>query len=337
MHHLLTRKALGAALALGLLAVTTLLHADPPAKTYRIGAAVYGLKGEFVQAWIKELKKHPSIVSGQVKLTVFDANYDQITQDRQVDEMIVQKFDAILLDAVDSNASKPFIHRAVVAGIPVVGSNAPLTSDEIVSYIGSDDKEAGRRETQALIDKLGGKGNLVAFQGPIGQLSAIQRWDGAKEIIAKYPGVKTLTVKTANWSRAEAMTLMQNWLTAYPGQINGVVGGNDEMALGAIAAMRSQGIDPKTVPSVGIDGVHDALTAVKQGVMVMSVAQDAHAQSQGALDIALRKLEGPSYKPLSDIWSNGTLTWNDGQDKYYHVPWTFVTTANVDEVLAARK
>ncbi len=149
--------------------------------------------------------------------------------------------------------------------------------------------------------------------------------------------MKVLAVKTANWSRAEAMTLMQNWLTAFPGQINGVIGGNDEMALGAIAAMRSQGIDPKTVPSVGIDGVHDALTAVKKGEMVISVAQDAHAQSQGALDIALRKLIGPSYKPQSDIWSNGTLTWNDGQDKYYNVPWRYVTADNVDQALASRK
>jgi ribose transport system substrate-binding protein/putative xylitol transport system substrate-binding protein len=277
------------------------------------------------------------VVNGQAKLTVFDANYDQLTQDRQFDEMIVQKFDAILLDAVDSNASTALIHRAVAAGIPVVGSNAPLQSQEIVSYIGSDDTAAGRKEGEVLAQALGGKGNIVGFQGPIGQLSSLQRWDGAKESLAKNPGIKVLEVKTANWSRAEAMTLMQNWLTAHPGQINGVIGGNDEMALGAIAAMRSQGVDPKKVPSVGIDGVYDALMAVKKGDMILSIAQNAHAQSQGALDIALRKLIGEGYQPLSDIWKDGTLTWNDGQDKFYPVPWKFVTKENVDAVLATRQ
>ena len=77
--------------------------------------------------------------------------------------------------------------------------------------------------------------------------------------------VKVLVMKTANWSRAEALSLMENWLTAHPGKINGVIGQNDEMALGAIEAIKAKGLAPKSIPVAGIDGVTDAIKAVKTG------------------------------------------------------------------------
>lgn len=326
---------LGCAAAVALAAGTS---AAAEAKTYRIGAAVYGVKGEYVQHWVNEIQKHPAVKSGMAKVTVFDGNYDQLTQDRQFDEMIAQHYDAIIFIAIDSNAGAALVHRAVAAGIPVIGSNSPVKSDEMTSYIGSNDVKAGEDEANAVIEKLGGKGSVVVFQGPVGQLGSIQRWEGNQKALAAHPEVKLLEHNTANWSRAEALNLMQNWLTAHPGQIKGVIGENDEMALGAIAAMRSQGVDPKTVPTAGVDGLHDAMTAVKKGYMVLSIAQDAHTQSQGALDLALRKLVGASYKPESDCWTTyPSMKWDDGQDKKYDVPWTYVTASNVDGILAKGK
>ncbi|MCQ8279614.1 substrate-binding domain-containing protein [Acetobacteraceae bacterium KSS8] len=304
------------------------------AKTYRIGVAMYGLKGEFAQSWVNEAKKHPAIKDGTATLTVFDGNYDQLTQDRQFDEMIAQHYDAIIFDPIDSNAGGALVARAEKAGIPVIGSNGPVKAANEAAYIGSDDVKAGEDEAKAVIDKMGGKGNVVILQGPVGQLGSIQRYEGNQKALAAAPGIHLLEKNTANWSRAEALNLMQNWLTAHPGQINGVIGENDEMALGAIAAMRSQGIDPATVPTAGIDGVHDAMVAVSKGYMVLSIKQDAFTQAQGAVDLALRHIIGDSYKPLSTCWTMyPSMKWDNGEGKLYNVPWTYVTKANVQQFL----
>jgi len=193
-------------------------------------------------------------------------------------------------------------------------------------------------EAEAVIKGIGGKGNVVIIEGPIGQSAQIERRKGNLLALANAPEVKVLEMKTANWSRAEALSLMENWLTAHPNQISGVIGQNDEMALGAIEAMKAAGIDPKSMPTAGIDGVTDALLAVKRGEMV-SILQDSTGQSQGALDIALRQLVGPSYTPESEIWAQygADMPWHDGMDSLYNVPWTPVTAQNVDKLLASRQ
>ena len=328
------RKTLLCCAAALALTVSAALPSQSMARTWRIGAAVYGVKGEYVQAWVNQIMQHPSVKSGAAKVTVFDGNYDQLTQDRQFDEMIAQHFDAIIFIPIDSNAGGALAARAAKAGIPVFGSNGPLKAGNEISYIGSDDVKGGEDEAAAVIKKMGGKGNVVVFQGPVGQLGSIQRWEGNQKALAAAPDVHVLERNTANWSRAEALNLMQNWLTSHPGQINGVIGENDEMALGAIAAMRSQGVDPAKVPNAGIDGVHDAMVAVNKGYLVLSIKQDAHTQAQGALDLVLRRLEGPGYKPQSDCWTTyPSMKWDDGQDKMYNVPWTYVTKANVAQFL----
>jgi putative xylitol transport system substrate-binding protein len=131
---------------------------------------------------------------------------------------------------------------------------------------------------------------------------------------------------------------MQNWLTGHPGQINGIIGENDEMALGAIKALQAANIDPASMAIAGIDGVSDAINAVKDGQMA-SILQDANAQAQGALDLALRAKLGSSYQPQSSIWKQyaDKMTWDDGTAKNYAVPWTVVTKGNADQLLAARR
>lgn len=304
-------------------------------KTFKIGAAVYGLKGEFVQSWANALKEHPAIKNGMVKLTIFDGNYDALTQNNQFDTMITQKFDAILFIPIDIDAGASAVEKASEAKIPVIGSNTRVNSDKLTAYVGSDDVISGGMEADVVVDELKGKGNIVIFEGPIGQSSQIERGKGNMLTLAKHPDIKVLEMKTANWSRAEAMSLMENWLTAHQGKINGVIGQNDEMALGAIEALKSYGVDPKSIPIVGIDGVADAVQAVKRGEMRVSILQDARAQSHGALDVALRHLVGADYKPLSPVWEQykDQMPWKDGMEKTYNVPWTPITSDNVDSFL----
>lgn len=328
LQRLFLATLLAAFLPVGLYAAKT----DKPVK---VGAAVYGLKGEFVKVWTQWLQQHPAVKSGEVKLTIFDGRYDLNVQNDQFDTMIVQKYDAIIFIPIDLKGAAGAVARAHAAGIPVIGSNGRVESPLLTSYIGSDDIVAGEMEAVSVFERMGGKGNVVVLEGPIGQSGQVERRKGIEKALAKYPDIKVLEWKTANWSRAEGIALMENWLTAYPGKINGIIGENDEMALGALLAVKMAGLKVADFPTAGIDGVADAITAVENNEMV-SILQDAKTQAHGALDVALRAVKGPGYKPQSDIWAyyGDKMPWNDGTDRYYNVPWTVVTKENAAEIRA---
>lgn len=325
-------------LMIALASATALLASSAMAQEkIKIGAAPYGLNAEFMQIWAAALQEHPAVKSGEVELTVFDGRYDALVQQDQFKTMVTQKYNAIIFAPIDVDAGAAAVQSAADAGIPVVGSNTRVNSDLLASYVGSDDTISGYMEAKTVLDKIGCKGNVVILEGPVGQSAQISRLEGNKKALAECPDVKILEDQTANWSRAEAQTLMENWLTAHPKQINGVIGQNDEMALGAIEAIKAAGLDTKSFAIAGIDGITDALYAVKNGEMT-SILQDARAQAQGALDLAIFNAKKGDYKPQSDIWATyKDMPWKDGKEKIYNVPWTPVTAENVDKLLATRK
>lgn len=270
--------------------------------TYKIGAAVYGLKAEYMRLWTTALERHPDVVNGTIEITVFDGQYDASVQQSQFETMATQGFDGIIFVPIDIEAGAAAVATADAEGIPVVGSNTRVNSNKLASYVGSNDVLSGEMEALSVLESMNGKGNVVIIEGPIGQSAQIERREGNMKALEKYPDVKLLEMQTANWSRAEALDLMENWLNAYPGQINGVIGQNDEMALGAIQAIEQAGLDIDDFPVAGIDGVTDAMLAVKENKMV-SILQDATAQAQGALDVLMSRIVGADYVPKADVWS----------------------------------
>lgn len=302
----------------------------------KIGAAVYGLNAEFMQLWAAAAQNHPAVKQGLVDLTVFDGRYDALVQQDQFETMITEGYDAIIFVPIDIEAGASAVDTAAEAGIPVFGSNTRVNSDKLSAYVGSDDVQSGYMEAKYVLDKIGCKGNVVIIEGPIGQSAQIQRLEGNEKALAECPDVTVLEQQTANWSRAEAQTLMENWLTAHGDEIDGVIGQNDEMALGAIEAIKSQNMPVTDFAIAGIDGVTDALRSVKAGDMA-SILQDGAAQAQGAVDLAIAAIQ-PDYQPMSDIWAKyPDMPWADGKSKEYNVPWTPVTAENVDALLAERQ
>lgn len=304
-------------------------------KTYRVGAAVYGLQGEYMRLWTTALERHPDVQSGMVEITVFDGNYDASRQISQFETMVSQQYDAILFVPIDIEAGAAAVEAAFAADIPVVGSNTRVNSDNLTSYIGSNDVLSGYMEASAVIEAMGGEGNVVIIEGPIGQSAQIERREGNLKAIAEYPDVEVIEMKTANWSRAEAMNVMENWLSAHPGEIDGIIGQNDEMALGAIQAVKDNGFDPRDFPTAGIDGVTDAMLAVKSGELAKSILQNAVGQAQGALDLALRSVIGEDYEPKAACWEE--MEWGSSIQDNYNVPWVPITLENVDDLLAERE
>lgn len=302
----------------------------------RVGAAVYGLQAEFMQIWAAALEEHPAVTEGVVDITIFDGRYDALVQQEQFETMITQGFDAIIFVPIDIEAGAAAVEAAHAAGIPVVGSNTRVNSDLLLSYVGSDDVQSGRMEAEIVLEAIGCEGGVVILEGPIGQSAQIERLEGNMQALAECPDVTVLEQQTANWSRGEAQTLMENWLTRHGDNIQGVIGQNDEMALGAIEAIRAAGLDVNDFAIAGIDGVTDALLAVQAGDMA-SILQDGAAQAQGALDVALAAvIDG--YEPMSAIWEQyEDMPWNGGTDAEYNVPWTPVTLDNVGDLLSMRQ
>jgi putative xylitol transport system substrate-binding protein len=328
----MSRKILSLAVA-ALIGSSSVFAADKP----KIGAAVYGLNAEFMQVWAAALEDHPAVKAGEIDLTIFDGRYDALVQQEQFETMITQQFNAIIFVPIDIEAGAAAVQAAHEAKIPVFGSNTRVNTPLLSAYVGSDDVQSGYMEAKYVLDKIGCKGNVVIIEGPIGQSAQISRLEGNLKALKECPKVKVLEKQTANWSRAEAQTLMENWLTAHPDKIDGVIGQNDEMALGAIEAIKAANLKVTDFAIAGIDGVTDALLAVKAGDMA-SILQDARAQAQGALDLAINAAKNGQYTPQSDIWTSYTnMKWNGGNDTEYSVPWTPVTTSNVDSLLEMRK
>lgn len=305
-------------------------------ETIKIGAAVYGLNAEFMQLWAGAAENHPAVTSGLVDLTVFDGRYDALVQQDQFETMITQGYDAIVFVPIDIDAGATAVELAHDAGIPVVGSNTMVNSDLLAAYVGSDDVSAGYMEAKSVLDEMNCEGDVVIIEGPIGQSAQIQRGEGNQKALLECPAVSVLEQQTANWSRAEAQSLMENWLISHGSNIKGVIAQNDEMALGAIEAIKAAGLSVDDFAIAGVDGVTDALQAVKQGSMA-SILQDGAAQAQGAIDVAIKMVKS-DYEPMSAIWKQyPDMTWENGEKSEYNVPWTPVTLDNVDALLEARQ
>ncbi|EMX8464964.1 substrate-binding domain-containing protein [Serratia marcescens] len=309
----------------------------------KIAVLMYGNKAEFVQLMERFGKEHPAVKSGEAVLTFYDGRYDASVQNDQAATAIQTRADAIIVNPMDFEANIDIVTNANEAKIPVVVTNARLNTDAMTSEVVSNDELGGYLEAKAVLDKLDCKNqkvNVVIIEGPKGGSGEIQRGKGNDKAIAECGAgqVTVLERKTANWSRAEAQPLMENWLQKHRGKINGVIGQNDEMALGAIEAIKGAGLNVKDFAIAGVDGVSDAIHAVQAGEMV-SILQDAKGQMQGSIDVALRAVQGESYQPQSDIWKQYAkdLKWEGGTQKHYYIPWTVVTAENAQQLLDARK
>lgn len=277
-------------------AVETAKAADPN-KKITIGCTVYYMS-EFVTLMKNGIESEAKAQNAD--LVFLDANNDVNKQLSQIENLIAQKVDVLLVAAVDSDAIVPALDMAKSANIPLVGLNMLINTKDPYYYAGPDDVKAGELEMQACIDKIGGKGNIVILEGPIGVSAQTQRHEGNHNILDKNPDVKVLAEKTANWSRTEALALMENWLQTFQGQINGVVAHNDEMALGAIQALEAKGLKDK-IPVTGVDAIKDACVSIKNGVMDMTVFQDAVLEGSLGVQVAAKVARGEKVDKMMNL------------------------------------
>lgn len=299
-------------LALSMLLALTACSTSQKSDKVKIGVTLMDFSTE-LGIGLKDYMTAKADAMGDVELTVVDAGGDAAKQLQQVETFISQKVDAIIMQPQEQEACSPAIDKAKAAGIPIINCNS-LTITEPDAYVGSNDSESAEIAMTYIAEQLGGKGNVLMMHGHPGQTAEVKRTEGAMDILAQNPDMTLLDEQTADWDRAEAMTLMENWIQAYGDQINAVFCQNDEMALGALNALVQAG-KKDNVLVVGVDAIDDALQSVKDGKMDATVYQDCKGQAEGAIEAAYKLAKGESV------------------EKEILIPFILVTTENVDEYL----
>lgn len=254
------------------------------AKKLVIGVTMLSMQNEFIVNVHDEIAKKAE--ADGVELITVDAERSALKQIEQVESFIAQKVDVIIMNPCEVEASSPAVTKALAANIPIVNVNSE-TSAKPTAFVGSDDVESGRIAMRYIAEKLGGKGNVLMMHGYMGQAAQIKREQGAREVLKQYPNIKLLAHQTAEWDRAKAMSLMENWIQSYGSDINAVFAQNDEMGLGAVKALTDAGLKSKVIV-VSIDAIPDALQAVKKGSLDATVFQNAEQQGSKAIETAIK-------------------------------------------------
>ena len=258
-----------------------------------------------------------------VTLQVEDAQNDVGKQLNQIQNFVASGVDAIIVNPVDTDATVAMSNAAAEAGIPLVYVNRePVNVDSLPekqAFVASDEKESGTLETQEVCRLLNpqGKGEgakAVVMMGELSNQAARMRTQDIKDVIAtdECKFIEIVEEQTAMWMRTQGMDLMTNWLSAGL-QFDAVISNNDEMAIGAIQALKTAGTPMDQVVVGGIDATADALAAMAAGDLDVTVFQDAAGQGKGAVDAALKLSRGEAV-----------------ESKIY-VPFQLVTPANLAE------
>ncbi len=276
-----------------------------------IGVSLLNLSSEFIVMIDRAMRERADELG--VRLVVNDAQRSAERQIQQAESFIAQRVDAIILNPCEVEASSPAVEKALAAGIPVVNVNSE-TKAAPTAFVGSRDEESGRIAMEYIAERLGGSGGVVMMQGYMGQAAQLRREAGAREVLANHPNLNLLAEQTAEWDRAKAMTLMENWLQSHGEKIQAVFAQNDEMAMGALLAIERANMKDRIVV-VGVDAIADALQAVADGRLDATVFQDAAGQGRTAVETAVHILNGEPY------------------EKEVFIPFQLITRENVEQFI----
>ena len=193
----------------------------------------------------------------------------------QVNKMVDDKAAAIVLIAQNSDSIVPAVKRANEAGIPVIATNRDINGGVFTNVI-NNERQAGEMQADYMAAHLPQNAKVVYIKGEMTISAAVDRYEGFKEALkAKRPDVEIIASNsTGDWSEAQGIRELSLWLGMYP-QIDGVAAANDNMALGAIKAMKAAGRFNDSVIVCGVDSIDDALASIAAGELKMTVKQDA--------------------------------------------------------------
>ena len=311
-------------------------------KTMRVGVVTYTSDDPFINAMVEKVKsqlKTMETTNMNVIVSVRSGDNDQREQDEIVDEMIDAGCDVLCVNLVDRTAPANIIKSARQSDIPVIFFNREPVRDDLMQweklyYVGCDAKESGDMQGEIAanyikkhgeVDRNGdGRIQYVLLEGEAGHQDAISRTDcSVKTIMECGVELEKLSYQFADWNRGQAENRMTQLISQYGSQIELVISNNDEMALGAVEAYNNSNISRDRWPVIfGIDGLDDALQAIKQGNMQGTVYNDKEAQAGEIARLAVDLFKG-----------NRLDGHNLDEGKYFVSPYWKVDVDSVDDFL----
>ncbi|GAA6207091.1 sugar ABC transporter substrate-binding protein [Cognatishimia sp. WU-CL00825] len=293
------------------------------AMAQEIGATISRFDDNWLTVMRNGMTEHAAGMDG-VSLQMEDATDDLAKQIDQVTNFVASGVDAIIVNIVDTSAGAAI--TAAAGDTPLVFVNRePDNVNELPptqAFVASNEIESGTLSAFQICNNLRADGKAGGARGYLmnGQLSnqaAVQRSKDVHDVIGMdmCNFMTLIDEQTANWSRDEAQDLMTNWMASGE-PFDFVLANNDEMAIGAIQAMKAAGIDMADVQVGGVDASQDALLSMQSGDYDVTVFQDAFGQGAGSVNTALALAAGETV------------------DQKVYIPFKLVTPANMDEFLA---
>jgi inositol transport system substrate-binding protein len=297
-------------------AVSATLLSPLAAQAQKIGVAM----GAFDDTFLTILRTgiSDSAKKANVTVQIEDGKNDVSTQLNQIQNMIAQKVDAIIVNPVDTDVAPKITKMVTDAKIPLVYVNRkPADFDKLpagVAFVASDEKVSGTVQTQQVCKLLKGKGNILVLTGELNTEAARTRTQDIEDVIKtkECSGMKIVDKREGLWQRTKAQDITTNWLTSGL-KFDAIIANNDEMAMGAINALKAtKKWTPATIVA-GIDATPDALASMKAGELKVTVFQNAMGQGQGSLDAAVKLIK---KQPV---------------DRFVNVPFELVTPENLSK------
>jgi methyl-galactoside transport system substrate-binding protein len=312
-------------------------------KTISIGVVVYRKDDTFISSlctYLEECaKKKENETGNKINLNIMESQSSQTIQNDQVDGFLSRDYRVICVNMVDRTAAAVIVDKAKKADVPVVFFNREPVDEDIrmwekAYYVGADAAVSGSIQGQIIanayradprsIDKNGdGVIQYVMLEGEQGHQDALLRTEySVKALVDAGLRVEKLANDTANWQRAQGTAKMTQWIAKYGSRIEVVLSNNDDMALGAIDAIKESPLKAHPPVVVGVDATQPGLDAIKNGTMLGTAFNDAQKQAEAIFNLSY------SFATGGGVPSSVKLT----QQHYVYIPYKMVTKANLADV-----
>lgn len=286
-----------------LLGTALSLTALPALAETRIGITMTSFDNPHLTVLLNAMQDEANRHAG-VSLVLEDAQLDVARQLNQVQNFAANGLDAIIVNAVDGDSTAAITAAARDAGIPLVYVNHPPAELEAgmpegSAYVGSAERDAGSFQAEAVCHLMDGQGTALILMGPLENRAALVRTETVEEIFASdHCRIEVLEKQTANWNRVQAQDLVSSWLTAGL-EFDAIVANNDEMAIGAMQALKSAGVPMDDMIIAGIDATADGLAALQAGDIDVTVFQNTVEQGHVAVQTAIAAASDQAMAPES--------------------------------------
>lgn len=224
-----------------------------------------------------------------VELIVNDASGDVNRQISDCETMIAAGVDALIVIPQSIEGSAPVVEMANNAEIPIIIDNGDIADKNYTAFVGCTDQESGELLGTWFMENMEENSKVCIMEGPMGGSGQVGRMNGFKKV-GMLDYFEVLSTQTANWKREEALALAEDWITTYGDELDAIICENDDEALGALAACKAAGRTDIVIG--GVDGLDEAIEAVKNGEMGVTILQDSKGQGEKGVEIAVAAAKG---------------------------------------------